>query len=87
MAPNTKKEMYNREFGHAYLPVSPTFRAGTENHAENTPRVRHSGGKEWASGSPRRDCDVHIRSALQAYGEGPGRGRSGPTSILSRGQH
>ena len=44
------------------------------------------GGKEWAGGSPRTGCDVRIRGALQAYGEGPGRSRSGPTSIPSRGQ-
>ena len=46
-----------------------------------------SGIVSWAGGSPRTGCDVRIRGALQAYGEGPGRGRSGPISIPSRGQH
>ena len=40
----------------------------------------------WRGGCPPRGSDVRTRMQLQAHGEGPGRTRSGPTSILSRGQ-
>ena len=46
----------------------------------------HCGAEEWRGGSPRKGCDARVRMQLQAHGEGPGRTRSGPTSILSRGQ-
>jgi hypothetical protein len=39
----------------------------------------HSRAHDWSGGAPRGGCDVRIRLARHAHGEGPGRSRSGPT--------